>query len=172
MTPCAYANEGTALKPAIEFDSRLEENVGLKFKVDLAYVKEHADPSAEGLRDNMITEAIVSSLTTLDNKPCAVDYAAQKEKTGETMARAFECHIREVQICESCQERTPSQRNILKLEQVKCESFCNFRYDTKDVCEDCKGKGHISYLPSMRCCDFCLANGLVCNGCLSFVDRL
>jgi hypothetical protein len=37
------------------------------------------DPSADGLRENMITEAIVSSLTTLDNKfslPCAVDYAA------------------------------------------------------------------------------------------------
>ena len=83
-------NDGTSLKPEIEFDSRLKENVGLKFKVDLAYVKEHKDPSADDLRENMITEAIVSSLTTLDNKfslPCAVDYATQKGKTGEVIAK-------------------------------------------------------------------------------------
>lgn len=165
-TPCAYANDGTSLKPAIEFDSHLKENVGLKFKVDLAYIKEHMDPSADGLRENMITEAIVSSLTTLDNKfslPCAVDYAAQKGKTGEAMAQEFENHIREVQICEACQNRTPSQRNILKLEHVKCESFCNVCYDSKEVCEDCKAKEHISYIPSLRCCDHCLSNGLICR---------
>lgn len=39
VTTCAFANDGTSLKPAIEFDSRLKENVGQKFKVDLAYVK-------------------------------------------------------------------------------------------------------------------------------------
>lgn len=95
VTPCAFANDGTSLKPAIEFDSRLKENVGLKFKVDLAYIKEHTDPSADDLRNNIITEAIVSSLTTLDNKfslPCAVDYGTQKGKTGEAMANEFETH--------------------------------------------------------------------------------
>ena len=30
VIPCAFANDGTALKPAIEFDSRLRENIGLK----------------------------------------------------------------------------------------------------------------------------------------------
>lgn len=60
-TPCAFANDSTALKPAIEFDSCLKENVGLKFKVDLAYVKEHPNASANDLRENMITEAVVSS---------------------------------------------------------------------------------------------------------------
>lgn len=76
VTSCAFANDGRSLKPAIEFDSRLKENVGLKFKVDLAYIKEHTDPSADDLCNNITTEAIVSSLTTLDNKfnlPCAVD---------------------------------------------------------------------------------------------------
>ena len=43
-TPHAFANDAMSLKPVTEFDSRLKEN-GLKFKVDLAYVKEHANPS-------------------------------------------------------------------------------------------------------------------------------
>ncbi len=119
MKPCAYANDGTLLRPAIEFDSHLKENVGLKFKVDLGCIKEHADPSTDDLCENMITEAIVSSLTTLDNKfslPCAVDFATQKGKTGEAIAQEFEKHIREVQICEACQKHTPSHWNILKLE--------------------------------------------------------
>lgn len=114
----------------------------------------------------MITEAIVSSLTTLDNKfslPCAVDYAAQKGKTGEAMAKEFETHIKTVQVCEACQRGTPSQQNILKLEHVRCESFCNVCYERKDVCEECQEKGHISYIPSLRCCDHCLDNGLICR---------
>ena len=85
MTPCAFANDGTSLKPAIEFDSRPKENGRLKFKVDFAYIKEHTDPSADDLRNNIITEAIVSSLKTLDNKfspPCAVGYTTQKGKLG------------------------------------------------------------------------------------------
>ncbi len=102
-TPCAYANDGTLLKPAM---------LKLKFKVDLGCIKEHMDPSTDDFCENMITEAIVSSLTTLDNKfslPCAVDFATQKGKTGEAMAQEFEKHIREVQVCEACQKRTPSQ---------------------------------------------------------------
>ena len=85
VTPCAFANDRVSLKPAIEFDSHLKENVGLKFKVDLAYIQEHTDLSADDPSYNIITEAIVSSLTTLDNKfslPCAVDYTTQKGKLG------------------------------------------------------------------------------------------
>ena len=38
VIPCAFGSDGTALKPAIEFDSRLKENVGLTTSVDLRYV--------------------------------------------------------------------------------------------------------------------------------------
>ena len=85
MIPCAFANDGTALKPAIEFDQRLKENVGLAIKADLPYVKQNEIPSPEVLKESIITEAIVSSLTTLDNKcslPCIIDYATQNGKTG------------------------------------------------------------------------------------------
>ena len=126
MTPCVLENDGMSLKPSIECDSRLKENFELKFKVDLAYVKEHNDPSADDLRNNIITVAIVSSLTTLDKKfslPCDVDYATQKGKTGEAMANEFENHLKTVQACEACQRSAPGQRNILKLENIRCESF-------------------------------------------------
>ena len=166
VTPCAFANDGTSLKPAIEFEWRLKENVGLKFKVDLAYIKEHTDPSADDLRNNIITEAIVSSLPTLDNKfslPCAVDYATQKGKTGEAMANKCETHIKTVQTCEACQRRTPGQRNILTLENIRCKSFCNVCYEKKGVCEECLEKVHISYVPSLKRCGHCLDNGLICR---------
>lgn len=62
--------------------------MGLKFKVDLDYIKKNPKPSPEHLKENIITEAIVSSLTSLDNfcsLPIAVDYATQSGKTGQTM---------------------------------------------------------------------------------------
>ena len=39
VIPCALANDGTALKPAIEFDSPLKENVALKTPVDIKLCK-------------------------------------------------------------------------------------------------------------------------------------
>lgn len=38
--PCCLANDGTAIKLAIEFDERLKENVGLKFNLDIDYIEE------------------------------------------------------------------------------------------------------------------------------------
>jgi len=75
--PCALANDGKTLKPAIEFDSRLKENIGLATAVDITYVKANPSPSSEHLRKSIVTEAITSSLTSLDNfcsLPVAVDY--------------------------------------------------------------------------------------------------
>ena len=103
VIPRALANDGTALKPAIEFDSRIKENVGLKFKVDLDYIKKNPKPSPEHLKENIITEAIVSSLTSLDNfcsLPVAVDYATQSGKTGQTMTTIFEEYIKTLQACQ------------------------------------------------------------------------
>ena len=39
VIPCAFGNDGTALKPAIEFDSRLKENIGVTTAVDLRYLQ-------------------------------------------------------------------------------------------------------------------------------------
>ena len=56
---------------------------------------------------------------------------------------------------------TPAE--YLKLQNIKCESFCNDYYKKKDVCEECLGKGHISYIPSLRRCDHYLDKGLICR---------
>ena len=80
VIPCALANDGTVLKPAIEFDPRLKENIGLKTPVDINFVQRNPSPSPEYLKENIVTEAIVSSLTSLDNfcsLPVAVDYTTQ-----------------------------------------------------------------------------------------------
>ena len=135
-------------------------------KVDLDYVKEHPVPSPEILKENIITEAVVSSLTTLDNKnslPCAVEYSTQKGKTGDAMTESFESHIKTLQMCQSCQIRTPHQRNILKSADGWCDSFCRQCFDNKEVCEDCRLLGHSSHIPSLRRCVSCIKNDRTCK---------
>lgn len=71
--PCCLANDRTALKPAIEFDERLKENVGLTRNLTTDLVKNNLQPTTSFLKENLVTEAIVSSLTSLENKcslPC------------------------------------------------------------------------------------------------------
>ena len=43
-------NDGTALKPGIQFDDRVKKNVGLKQEVDLKFVKENPNPTPEFLK--------------------------------------------------------------------------------------------------------------------------
>lgn len=61
----AMQNDGTALQPGILFDEALKCNVGLKPKIDIQFVKKNPSPSPEFLKENVITEANVSFLTTL-----------------------------------------------------------------------------------------------------------
>ncbi|KAJ7383334.1 hypothetical protein OS493_028882 [Desmophyllum pertusum] len=94
VIPCALANDGTALKPAIEFDPRLKENIGLTTPIDIHYVQGNPSPSPDYLKDNIVTEAIVSSLTSLDNfcsLPVSVDYTKQSDcpHVGKSMKAAF-----------------------------------------------------------------------------------
>lgn len=164
--PCALANDGTALKPAIEFDARLKENVGLKFPVDLDYIKKNPTPSPEHLKENIITEAIVSSLTSLDNfcsLPVAVDHTRKAGKTGETMSSLFEKHIKTLQVCQACQEKSSDRRHIISADEMNCTSFCNTCYELKAVCAECKMVGHVSYVPSVRACDSCLERNIICT---------
>ena len=56
-----FANDGTALKPAIEFDPRQKTNIGLSVKADnfIAYVNSNPHPSAEFLKTNIFSEVLV-----------------------------------------------------------------------------------------------------------------
>ena len=43
--PSVFANDGAALKPAIEFDPREKKNVGLTVKIDIPFVESNPQPS-------------------------------------------------------------------------------------------------------------------------------
>ena len=165
VIPCALANDGTALKPAIEFDSRLKENIGLKTPVDIHYAKENPSPSPDYLKDNTVTEAIVSSLTSLDNfcsLPVAVDYCTQSGKTGQAMVDLFREHIKTLQTWESCQRQATHRRHIISSHTMNCNSFCKECFVSKTVCDACKVSGQVSHLPSLRFCDACRDKDAVC----------
>ena len=165
VIPCVLANDGTALKPAIEFDSRLKENIALKTPVDIRYAKENPSPSPDYLKANIVTEAIVSSLTSLDNfcsLPAAVDYCTQSGKTGQAMADLFREHIKTLQTCESCQRQAPHRRHIISSHTMNCNSFCEECFVSKSVCDACKVSGQVSHLPSLCFCDAYRNKGAVC----------
>ena len=58
--------------------------------------------TSEFLKENLITESIISTVTSLDNKgshPCAIEYSTKSEKTGVVQ------QVRILQTCESSQKR-------------------------------------------------------------------
>ena len=88
----ALENDGTALKPGIQFDDRVKKNVGLKQDVDLKFVKDNPNPTPEFLKANILTEANVSFVTSLCNgvsMPIATSYFTKSRKTGEEMNDFF-----------------------------------------------------------------------------------
>ena len=106
--PAAIGNNGTALKPAIQFDERAKEIIGLHYTVDLEYVKNNRLLSKETLQNNLVCEALVSSITSLDNScslPVAVTYATKAGKSGSEIKKLFTEQIKVLQLCENCQRR-------------------------------------------------------------------
>lgn len=170
--PCCLANDGTALKPAIEFDERLKENVGLTRNLEIDFVKNNPKPTIAFLKDNLVTEAIVSSVTSLENKcslPCAIEYSTKAGKTAEACKEMFEKQVRILQTCEACQKRSPATKHILGHCSEQCQSFCETCFGMKDVCQECKAKGHVSFHPAIRACSWCLENGEQCVRRVIFV---
>ena len=164
VIPCASANDGTAPKPAIEYDPRQKVNVGLTVPVDVSFVKENPEPSPGFLKNNIITEALVSSVTTLDNSnclPCAVDYKS-KGKTRSDMKSVMFNQCRLLQIGQSCLGIAKSYKHVIQESCLEdfCVSSCSECCNIKDVCEECDGKGQISHIHSLRACQRCTENGL------------
>ena len=157
--PYCLANDGTAIKPAIEFDERLKENVALKFNIDIDYIRRNPKPSADFLKENLVTEAIVSCVTSIDNKcslPCAVEYSTKSGKTAESFHNMLIEQVKILQTCKSCQSRASSSKSILGKCFEHCQSVCQTCLDMKDVCEECKEKGQVSHHLSLRACVTCL----------------
>lgn len=116
VIPSVFANDGMEFKPAIEFDPRQKTNIGLPVTADIAYVKGNPHPSAEFLKTNIVSEVLVSSVTTLDNStslPCAVNYVSKSGKSGQEMKSLFSSHCKTLQVCKYCQSTFPCQNSIL-----------------------------------------------------------
>ena len=161
------ANDGTPLKAAIQFDERMKRNVGLTHHIDKDFVSHNPQISPDQLSGQIITEALVSSVTCLDNTcslPCGVEYSAQSGKTGNEMESLFLNEIRVLQMCESCQKEAAASEHVLRPETASmCHSVCDTCLALKGVCNECEEKGHVSYIPSVRACKRCLDQNKLCS---------
>lgn len=149
--PCSYSNDGTALKAAVEFDPVSKTNVGLTCTVDSSFVKKNSPPDPEMLYDKIVTEAVVGSLTSIDNKVClpvSVDYFPKSGKTGAALTDLFMKYLRLLQMCESCTLKTESRQLIIS-DYSNCKSFCEACFTSKMVCSECKHMGHVSIFPAL-----------------------
>ena len=160
VTPSVFANNGTALKPSIEFDPRQKKNIGLTIDADISFVERNPKPSPDFLNYNIVSEILVSSVTTLDNStslPCAVDYVNKEGKSGEEMKNLFFNHCKVLQVCQSCQKVSPTTENVIGEEAVHlCNSTCEACSEEEKVCNKCRADEQVSYLPCLRACDRCL----------------
>ena len=60
-------NDSTALKAAIQYDEKQHINVCLKESADIKFVNLNPNPKPEFLKENAVTEANVTYLSTADN---------------------------------------------------------------------------------------------------------
>ena len=130
-------------------------NVGLDCEVDYQFIKDNPSPSPEYLKSHIVTEVIISSITSLDNDssmPCVAEYVPKAGKTGENLSKSFLGNIRTIQTCERCQTRVKTDDHILLVDENKCDSICERCLEIKSVCEECLAVGHEHYLPCHRPC--------------------
>ena len=153
---CCYSNDGTALKASVEFDPETKRNIELTVPVHLNFVKEHDPPDPKMLKELIMTEAVVGSITTLDN---SVDYTTKAEKTAENMEEMFTKHVKTLQMCKSCTEETKASGLIIEANPI-CESYWKNCYKNKELCAPgTEDDGQISIFPSARICKRCIAQG-------------
>ena len=82
----AMENDCTPVKPGIQFDTKMKENVGLQQDIHINFVKNNPNPRSELLCDSIITEANVSFITSLCNNlsmPIVVHYFTKTGQKGE-----------------------------------------------------------------------------------------
>ena len=166
VIPCVLSNDGNPLKPAIEFDNHFKRNIGLDIVVDYDFTQKNPSPNPEFLKNHIVTEAVISSVTTLKNKtsmPTIAEYVPKTGKTGANLTSSFMKNIILLQTCERCQKMTRDHEHIISDKDLNCHSTCNECLDQKQVCEDCLQIGHQYYLPCLRACEKCLKAGQRCT---------
>ena len=165
VTAVCYANDSTALKASIAFDEKQALNIGLMNEVDLTFIKENPNPSPTFLRDNVVTEANITCLTTADNlssMPVAVTYMTKKGKTGEYVKSQILQEVRIIQTCLDCVKESKSRCSIIEEKDIShCDAFCEDCVQEK-VCDNCTLQGQKSTIPALRACKKCIRKDKKC----------
>ena len=169
----AMENDGTPLKPGIQFDERMKKNVGLKQDVGIKFVRDNPNPTSQFLRESILTEANVSFITSLCNNlsmPVAVSYLTKSGKTGEDMQNFFLQQVRILQVCKACLERMPANYNTIQLlPEGICHSLCEECLENSKVCSSCAEQKQPSHIPCLRACQRCTDSGEQCLRCAVLV---
>lgn len=130
-------------------------------------MRDDPKPSPEFLNRHIVSEVLVSSVTTLDNSvslPCAVVYASKSGKSGEEMKRLLFSQCKMLQVCLPCQKIVSSSENTFGDEAVEvCKSLCESCIRQESVCAKCLAEGQVSHLPSLRACDRCVKEKRKCT---------
>ena len=91
------------------------------------------------LYDKIVTEEVVGSITTIDNKmplPITVDYFPKSGKTGDTLTELFIQHLRILQMCQLYIIKAKSDRLIIS-DYSNCVSFCQTCCNSNEICFEC-----------------------------------
>jgi len=172
----ATENDGTALKPAIQHDKKQQINVGLRITTDIEFVKANPVPKSEFLKENVVTEANVTYLSTTDNgvaMPVSVTYKPKAGKTGEEMKEQFLNEVDLLQTCHCCIKAVASSQHILdKPATATCKSACRACIESASVCNTCRAQGQLSHVPSLCACQRCLETNVQCSRAVVLVLAL
>ena len=165
--PVVFSNDGTTLKPPIKFDEDRNVNAGLE-NHEMTWKQCQSKPFLEKklLLEKLISEAVVSSVTCLNNDfclPVAVHYCSKVGKSGDNVKETFLDQIRLIQMCENYIVRTKDENMVLaKSNFLLCESYCDNCFTSDAACANCSTKGQTQVNPALRALDYCLKNNFRC----------
>lgn len=125
--PVSFATDGIAIKPGLQFDTRVKNLVGLLFPVDLDYVKMNPSPEPESLKTAFVTEVNCENVTSLDNRlslPVGLEYSG-KRVSGDDKADTINKRVKQLQICLRClMQDIPTEMNVIATLGESCTSHC------------------------------------------------
>ena len=162
-------NDGTALKPSLQFDPTQKKVVGLASgNIDIDYIKTNKDLTPDltsHLKQNTATEATVTVLTNspkTSSLAVGVGYHSQTGKTGENLSKKLVGEVIQLQSCLKCLGTTGT------LAETDCCEFsvCEACTEQQAVCIECEAVGQVSHLPCLRACSKCLQKNIKCSKCL------
>ena len=133
----------------------------MTFNIDIDYIGKNPKPNTEFFKENLVTEAIVSSRlpVLITSAVYRVQWSALPSQVKQ-LNHVTVCSI--LQTYESYQKKSSSSKHILGKCCERCQCFCRDCFDEGRVCEECQVNGQISHHPAMRACASCLSANETC----------